>query len=355
MSLSVHLNTMTSKEFKSGVQHHQERLNEEEAEQVKGSTSSLIDPTQSHMNVNFFKADCLDGVTAKQFVTRELEEVNRIRKDSGGKRLYGSANVVAVGTFQISDESLKLLGYDKSKPASENSEEAIEYVTAVYGYMVQNAIDKPELYGNLLTATLHFDESTPHVDFITTTVDRTKPEWKMRDIVNGPKGYPKGKKLRELQDDLNTIFSDELKQDYGLTRGVPESKKRDRLHQTIKNEKQLKEWELDYKKRSKRLDEREGRLNARERDLEEKEGYLSVKQNNLLKIESEASERVLRLREEEERLNSELEEKRSNARVIRYLRTHKSNNLPGLTMFDSFNQKALKEERNKGVERGLEF
>ena len=33
--------------------------------------------------------------------------------------------------------------------------------------MVENAIKKPDLYGKVLTATLHVDEGTPHVDFMT--------------------------------------------------------------------------------------------------------------------------------------------------------------------------------------------
>ena len=37
--------------------------------------------------------------------------------------------------------------------------------------MVQNAVSKPDMYGKFLTATLHVDEGTPHVDYMTTGVD----------------------------------------------------------------------------------------------------------------------------------------------------------------------------------------
>ena len=51
--------------------------------------------------------------------------------------------------------------------------------------MVQNAVSKPDMYGKFLTATLHVDEGTPHVDYMTTGVDAERPTWSMREVLNG--------------------------------------------------------------------------------------------------------------------------------------------------------------------------
>ena len=57
------------------------------------------------------------------------------------------------------------MGYDKSKKWSDQTNQARENVSIVYNAMVQNAVSKPDMYGKFLTATLHVDEGTPHVDY----------------------------------------------------------------------------------------------------------------------------------------------------------------------------------------------
>ena len=89
--------------------------------------------------------------------------------------------------------------------------------------MVQNAVSKPDMYGKFLTATLHVDEGTPHVDYMTTGVDAERPTWSMREVLNGKEWRdedgkrrfpPKGSKLRALQDDLDTIFDEQAQNDF---------------------------------------------------------------------------------------------------------------------------------------------
>ena len=101
--------------------------------------------------------------------------------------------------------------------------------------MVENAIKKPDLYGKVLTATLHVDEGTPHVDFMTSGIDKDRPDWSLSEVLNGKstkvwndkkqsyvrKNPPKGEKLSLIQDDLDSVFdfNPEKKKAYHLVRG----------------------------------------------------------------------------------------------------------------------------------------
>ena len=106
-----------------------------------------------------FKSDELDGRSVKKFVSDELKVVNEKRVNELGKRKYRKdANSIAIGTFQISDDSLEKIGFDKSKKWEEQPEHVQNKVHSVYYFMVENAIKKPDLYGKVLTATLHVDE-----------------------------------------------------------------------------------------------------------------------------------------------------------------------------------------------------
>ena len=124
------------------------------------------------------------------------------------------------------------MGYDKSKKWSDQTNQARENVSIVYNAMVQNAVSKPDMYGKFLTATLHVDEGTPHVDYMTTGVDAERPTWSMREVLNGKEWRdedgkrrfpPKGSKLRALQDDLDTIFDEQAQMilDYIVAKHIP--------------------------------------------------------------------------------------------------------------------------------------
>ena len=132
-----------------------------------------------------FKSEELKGRSVKKFISDELKIVNEKRKSELGLRAYRpDANVIGVGTLQISDDSLEKWVMTNQKNGLTRQTKQ-ENVSIVYNAMVQNAVSKPDMYGKFLTATLHVDEGTPHVDYMTTGVDAERPTWSMREVLNG--------------------------------------------------------------------------------------------------------------------------------------------------------------------------
>lgn len=360
MSQSVHINGKPINKLGGGVQLHQERFDENEGLEVLKNTDSLINVSQTKYNLSLFKSDVLsDGKTVKQYVSDELKKVNEKRVNELGKRAFRKdANVVGVGTFQISDDSLEKLGYVKGKLWEEQTEQTRTAVQVVYTRMVKNAIEKPGVYGKVLTATLHVDESTPHVDFITCGIDAERPEMSMREILNGPKGSKKGSKLRAMQDDLDTIFTDKEKERFLLTRGEPYSQKRDFAKQTRIAMKDLDAEREVLKTRRKKLNDKESSLNDKEKALEarenavgDRERAIGVKEAELMQGRSEslreAQSELERVEAEKERLEQEAALRRAEiARldrvsleqrdklVLEYMKNTVSKNVPGKTLFE---------------------
>lgn len=360
MSQSVHINGKPINKLGGGVQLHQERFDENEGLEVLKNTDSLINVSQTKYNLSLFKSDVLsDGKTVKQYVSDELKKVNEKRVNELGKRAFRKdANVVGVGTFQISDDSLEKLGYVKGKLWEEQTKQTRTAVQVVYARMVKNALDKPDVYGKVLTATLHVDESTPHVDFITCGIDAERPEMSMREILNGPKGSKKGSKLRAMQDDLDTIFTENEKERYLLTRGETYSQKRDFAKQTRIAMKDLDAEREVLKTRRKKLNDKESSLNDREKALEaresavgDRERAIGVKEAELMQGRSEslreAQSELERVEAEKERLEQENARRRaelarldrvsleqSDKLVLEYMKNTVSKNVPGKTLFE---------------------
>ena len=359
MSQSVHINGKPLNKLGGGVQLHQERFDENEGLEVLKNTDSLINVSQTKYNLSLFKSDVLsDGKTVKQYVSDELKKVNEKRVNELGKRAFRKdANVVGVGTFQISDDSLEKLGYVKGKLWEEQTEQTRTAVQVVYARMVKNALEKPDVYGKVLTATLHVDESTPHVDFITCGIDAERPEMSMREILNGPKGSKKGSKLRAMQDDLDTIFTENEKERYLLTRGEPYSQKRDFAKQTRIAMKDLDAEREVLKTRRKKLNVKESSLNDREKALEaresavgDRERAIGVKEAELMQGRSEslreAQSELERVEAEKERLEQEAALRRAeiarldrvsleqrDKAIVDYMRNTLSKNVPGKTLY----------------------
>lgn len=360
MSQSVHINGKPINKLGGGVQLHQERFDENEGLEVLKNTDSLINVSQTKYNLSLFKSDVLsDGKTVKQYVSDELKKVNEKRVNELEKRAFRKdANVVGVGTFQISDDSLEKLGYVKGKLWEEQTKQTRTAVQVVYARMVKNALDKPDVYGKVLTATLHVDESTPHVDFITCGIDAERPEMSMREILNGPKGSKKGSKLRAMQDDLDTIFTENEKERYLLTRGETYSQKRDFAKQTRIAMKDLDAEREVLKTRRKKLNDKESSLNDREKALEaresavgDRERAIGVKEAELMQGRSEslreAQSELERVEAEKERLEQENARRRaelarldrvsleqSDKLVLEYMKNTVSKNVPGKTLFE---------------------
>lgn len=342
MSQSVHINGKPLNKLSGGVQLHQERFDENEGFEVLKNTDSLINVSQTKYNVSLFKSEVLnDGKTVKKYVSDELKKVNEKRVNELGKRAFRKdANVVGVGTFQISDDSLEKLGYVKGKLWEEQTEQARNNVTIAYNRMVKNAVGKPDVYGKVLTATLHVDESTPHVDFIVSGIDAERPEMSMREILNGPKGSKKGSKLRAMQDDLDTIFNDEEKERFLLTRGEPYSQKRDLAKQTRIAMKDLDADREVLKTRRKKLNEKEKDLNERESRLEARERGLEEREIKIQKFNSEVSRR---LAEAYRHIEKKVPDGRERA-VIEYAKSTFSSNVANKTIFDVLDDKRMKEQ-----------
>lgn len=308
MSLSVHFNAYNQKTLTGGVQAHQERFSEKEARHALRNTNSNIDPTETKYNVSLYRDEILETKTVKRVAKELTEQFQANRGKAGLKRKRKDFNTMMVGTFQISDLSLVLMGYDKSKKWSENSEKARRRVTDVYQKMVNNALDKPDYYGRVMTATMHVDQSTPHVDFMCIGVDPEKLDYGVREILNGettkdPKtgkrrNKPKGTKLAEIQDDLSTIYghNPEVAKKYGLVRG-------DKSSENIAYAKDLRSKIHDVVRYEVALDSREDELDEKEKRLTEKELKLANKETEIDSREVQLEDAKKRLDEREQALN----------------------------------------------------
>lgn len=307
MSLSVHFNAYNQKGLTGGVQAHQERFTEKEALHALKNTKSHIDPSETQYNVSLYRDEILETKTVKRVAKELTDQFQANREKAGLKRKRSDFKTMMVGTFQISDDSLIRIGYDKTKKWSENSERARSRVTAIYGRMVKNALNKPDYYGRVMTATMHVDESTPHVDFMCIGVDPEKLDFGVREILNGeetkdPKTgkrryKPKGAKLAEVQDDLSTIYghNPEFAEKYDLVRGDKTSENLANLRDLRSQINNLSKYEVELERRGDELDEKEKRLTEKELKLASKESEIDSKEVQLddTKKRLEAEEEAL--------------------------------------------------------------
>ena len=279
----------------AGLQHHQERFSEAQAIEVKGSTESRIDPTQSQYNISF-KA-CDEPYYEK--MTKTYEAVNNARIKAGKRRMRSDANIGFMGTLQLSDDVLEASGFDKSKAWSENTDKARKTVEKLYKYMFDHLESRPDLYGFVESATLHVDESTPHVDFLTRAIDVQDLDLNASKLSRGKK---RGEKQRIMQDELAKDVQNAVIEEYGaekgqrlidrysLVRGEPGGSKRDKLVHLKEYEKELNAKEKDLEKREEELEKRQIDFKASERRLESREENLGELYQKIVKTSQRASE-----------------------------------------------------------------
>lgn len=315
MSLSVHFNAYNQKTLTGGVQAHQERFSEREALHALKNTKSNIDPSETQYNVSLYRDEVLETKTFKRVAKELTDQFQANREKAGLKRKRKDFNTMMVGTFQISDDSLELMGYDKSKKWSEQSDRAQYNVAVVYGEMVKNALRKPDYYGRMMTATMHVDESTPHVDFMCIGVDPERLNFGVSEILNGettkdPKtgkrrNKPKGTKLAEIQDDLSTIYghNPEVAKKYGLVRGDKTSENLANIRDLRSQIHYLTEYEVGLERREGELDEKEKRLTEKELKLASKESEIDSKEVQLEDAKKRLDEREQALNRRESTLN----------------------------------------------------
>lgn len=342
MSLSVHFNGYNQKGLSGGVQAHQERFTEEEAIHALKNTKSHIDPSETKYNMCLFRDELLKTKTVKQVAKELTDQFQANREKAGLKRKRKDFKTMMVGTFQISDDTLERVGYDKSKKWSENTEKSRNAVSTFYYQLVKNALKKPEYYGRVMTATLHVDESTPHVDFMSIGVDPEKPNYGVREILNGKETKDpetgkrvyegKGVALRRIQDDLSKAFEDlgtpqEHLEKLDLVRGHGTSKN------IAKGQALRKVWKAEDKrlaKERKKLDEERKRLKKVEdtqtqkasellsiekalngvmKRLEQREEDVEAKELKLANKETEIDSREVQLKEAEKKAEKRLDER----------------------------------------------
>ena len=315
MSLSVHFNAYNQKGLSGGVQAHQERFTEEEAIHALKNTKSNIDPSETQYNKCLFRDELLETKTVKQVAKELTDQFQANRERAGLKRKRKDFKTMMVGTFQISDDTLMRIGYDKSKKWSENSDKAKAKVTVVYRELVQNALNKPDYYGRVMTATMHVDESTPHVDFMCIGVDPERLNFGVREILNGeetkdPKTgkrryKPKGAKLAEVQDDLSTIYghNPELAEKYDLVRGDKTSENLANIRDLRSQINYLAGYEVELDEKEKRLTEKELKLASKESEIDSRELQLKETEKHLDKREQKLGDREKELYDKELKLD----------------------------------------------------
>lgn len=279
----------------AGLQHHQERFSEAQANEVMKSTDSRIDPTQSQYNFSF--KTCDEPYYEK--MTKTYEAVNDARIKAGKRRMRSDANIGFVGTLQVGDDVLEASGYDKSKPWSENTLDSRSKIKTFYKYMFEHLESRPDLYGVVESATLHVDESTPHVDFLTRAIDVYDLDLNASKL---SRGKTKGEKQRIMQDELAKDVKNRFVEKYGLekgskivdryglVRGTPGGSKRDKLVKLKEYEKELNAKEKDLEKREKEFEKRQIDFKASERRLESREKNLGELHDKIVKTSQRASE-----------------------------------------------------------------
>lgn len=279
----------------AGLQHHQERFSEAQAIEVAKSTDSRIDPTQSQYNISFKRCDA----PYYEKMTKTYEAVNDARIKAGKRRMRSDANIGFVGTLQVGDDVLEASGYDKSKPWSENTLDSRSKIKTFYKYMFEHLESRPDLYGVVESATLHVDESTPHVDFLTRAIDLSDLDLNASKL---SRGKNKGEKQRIMQDELAKDVKNRFVEKYGLekgskivdryglVRGTPGGSKRDKLVNLKEYEKELNAKEKDLEKREKEFEKRQIDFKASERCLESREKNLGELHDKIVKTSQRASE-----------------------------------------------------------------
>lgn len=292
----------------AGLQHHQERFSEVEGEAVKQSTESRIDATQTKYNISFKKCE---GSFYKK-MTAMYEAVNEARIQAGKRRMRSDANIGFMGTLQLSDDVLEASGYDKSKKWDENTAEAQKNVKALYSLMYLHLEERSDLYGFVESATLHVDESTPHIDFLTRAIDLNNLDLNASKLSRGSK---RGEKQRVMQDELAKDVQNKAIEKYGLergqkvidyfglVRGTPGGSKRDKLVNLKAYEKEVQTKATELEVKDSELATRETLLSERQKELEEREEKLKEKAMQLKASERRVEARESNLMEREARIN----------------------------------------------------
>ena len=337
MSVSIHLNGRTRGEIRPAIVQHQIRSDEQTGKDAKAHTDSAINPALSKYNVRLHhEPDLLDTIR------HEHDQVNAKRVEQGKRKLRTDANIMLTGTIQLSDDSLKALGWrfddnGVKLPVDQQPDQAVKNVTMVYQEITRSVMAQPERYGRIRSATLHYDETSPHVDLISDPLDPTRPDRTARTILNGSKGSKRGQAMREMQDHLcdHVRYKADVMDRFDLRRGDSQSKRVDRARKTRQAEQRLKRREDALKRRESRLDVREGALDKRadenrrestrldilRQSLEQQADEQATREQDLNSRENKIKEDALKL----QKMNQAIEQKKAGfAPLIRQMKDAKA-------------------------------
>lgn len=261
------------------------------------------------MNMNYF-----DDPDRFPKMRKKIDTINEKRTQDGKKKMYKTANVFMTGTLQLSNESLHKLGWkfedeealEDALPADQQPERALKNVKAVYADMIQSVKKQPDIYGDVFSATLHLDESSPHVDFLSDPLDVDKPYQAARAFLNGPKGDAK-RNVRRMQDNIfkHSKFDEATKKKFDLVRGEPFSKKKDKMKTIKKDALEVGKAQEDLTKGMIATGEGLREVNKRTHELNNREKSLDQRENELDEREDKLSEKDQRLNEREDAVKRE--------------------------------------------------
>lgn len=323
MSFSIDLAGRTMDDMREVIVHHISRQSEKEGLEVAEHTDSHIMPKLTSYNIRL--------VHEPDLMKHLKQEVKAYEKAEGTK-FKSNRNAFLTGNITLSFESLTALGWKYAEnedgelqalPSDKQSSEAIKNVKLAYTDLVQSAQRQSERYGKIRECAIHFDETSPHVDFIASGLDvkimnrdirtilrgTTKEEERYNQTLNNEarkkskelgkkikvdksliRGLTKGEAGRAMQDHLADFSNFDLKtrQKFDLVRGISKKERvktkatnagLKRMNGKLKSEnadiltqaKEIKQSQEMFVVMVEGIKERETQQNRREQDLEQHE------------------------------------------------------------------------------------
>jgi len=325
MSMVIRVYGKTVGLAKNGLQKHIVRHDEQTAISASYSSDSYINPKNTHLNRVLLSPDH----NVMKDIRDDFKEMNKRRKAKGLRAKQCNKNMFITGTVAFSDDSLKELGCDFSlvdeKGKVDFSKQSDIYKNRVYNILTNqyNAlVERKQIdAGKVICASIHVDESKPHLDFITNNIDLDALESHTRYILNGVEGTGRGEKLSAFQDQMEacsvSAFGREAVNKYRLFRGEKKREKKQKLSNlyereqaTEKKEKETIETFDNVIAMQKNNEAREYELAEKENKVEQKSIYLEQKEKELDESSNEFGEYKIeqqeKIKENQSNINNRL-------------------------------------------------
>lgn len=224
----------------SGIYNHNERV-------FKNHSNKDIDPSRSHLNYELTNRD-----RTQAYHKQIKEHINENRISSRGIR----KDAVLCNEWVITS--------DKTFFESLDQEQTKKFFESAKNYFA-------EKYGeaNIAYASVHLDESTPHMHLGIVPMKDGKLSSKAL--------FGNREKLREIQDELPKYLNE---QGYNLQRGEVDSKKKHLKTEEFKEkQKILKKADETIDKKNREIDNAKNQLNNLQNDIDSKKQALSELEN----------------------------------------------------------------------------